>query len=77
MTIRFHIGDLPNLDKYTGDVAIDTEAMGLNPHRDRLCVVQLSPGDGSADVVPVSYTHLRAHETRGNLVCRLLLEKKK
>ncbi|MEP5758413.1 MAG: ribonuclease D [Litoreibacter sp.] len=53
MTIRFHIGDLPNLDKYTGDVAIDTEAMGLNPHRDRLCVVQLSPGDGSADVVQI------------------------
>ena len=53
MTIRFHTGDLPNLDKYTGDVAIDTEAMGLNPHRDRLCVVQLSPGDGSADVVQI------------------------
>ena len=53
MTIRFHIGDLPNLDKYSGDVAIDTEAMGLNPHRDRLCVVQLSPGDGSADVVQI------------------------
>ena len=53
MTIRFHTGDLPNLDKYTGDVAIDTESMGLNPHRDRLCVVQLSPGDGSADVVQI------------------------
>ena len=53
MSIRFHTGDLPNLDKYTGDVAIDTEAMGLNPHRDRLCVVQLSPGDGSADVVQI------------------------
>ena len=53
MTVRFHTGDLPNLDKYTGDVAIDTEAMGLNPHRDRLCVVQLSPGDGSADVVQI------------------------
>ena len=53
MTIRFHTGDLPNLDKYTGDVAIDTEAMGQNPHRDRLCVVQLSPGDGSADVVQI------------------------
>lgn len=54
MTIRFHKGDLPNLDKYSGDVAIDTEAMGLNPHRDRLCVVQLSPGDGSADVVQIA-----------------------
>lgn len=53
MTIRFHEGDLPDLTHYTGDVAIDSEAMGLNPHRDRLCVVQLSPGDGSADVVQI------------------------
>jgi ribonuclease D len=34
-------------------VAIDTETMGLDPRRDRLCVVQLSPGDGSADVVQI------------------------
>jgi ribonuclease D len=54
MTIRLHRGDLPNLDAYKGAVAIDTEAMGLDPHRDRLCVVQLSPGDGSADVVQIS-----------------------
>ena len=54
MTIRFHKGDLPDLDRYTGDVAIDTEAMGLQAHRDRLCVVQLSPGDGSADVVQIA-----------------------
>jgi ribonuclease D len=53
MTIRLHRGDLPNLSRYTGAVAIDTEAMGLDPHRDRLCVVQLSPGDGSADVVQI------------------------
>lgn len=54
MTIRLHKGDLPSLERYTGAVAIDTEAMGLNPHRDRLCVVQLSPGDGSADVVQIA-----------------------
>ena len=54
MTIRFHKGDLPDLDRYTGDVAIDTETQGLNPLRDRLCVVQLSPGDGSADVVQIA-----------------------
>ncbi len=53
-TIRMHQGDLPSLDAYTGAVAIDTEAMGLDPHRDRLCVVQLSPGDGSADVVQIA-----------------------
>ncbi len=53
MTIRFHRGDLPDLSRYSGAVAIDTETMGLDPHRDRLCVVQLSPGDGSADVIQI------------------------
>jgi ribonuclease D len=54
MTIRLHRGDLPNLSAYNGAVAIDTETMGLDPKRDRLCVVQLSPGDGSADVVQIA-----------------------
>jgi ribonuclease D len=53
MTIRLHRGDLPDLSRYKTSVAIDTETMGLDPHRDRLCVVQLSPGDGSADVVQI------------------------
>ncbi|EJW13089.1 Ribonuclease D related protein [Rhodovulum sp. PH10] len=53
MTIRLHRGDLPDLSHYPGAVAIDTETMGLRPERDRLCVVQLSPGDGSADVVQI------------------------
>jgi ribonuclease D len=53
MTHRLHRGDLPDLSRYKGAVAVDTEAMGLDPRRDRLCVVQLSPGDGSADVVQV------------------------
>lgn len=54
MTIRLHRGDLPELSRYTTSVAIDTETMGLNPHRDRLCVVQMSNGDGSADVVQIA-----------------------
>lgn len=55
MTIRFHKNDLPHLDHYAVDaVAIDTETLGLNPHRDRLCVVQISPGDGSADVIQIA-----------------------
>ncbi len=54
MTIRLHRGDLPDLSRYQGSVAIDTETLGLHPHRDRLCVVQLSPGDGSADVVQIA-----------------------
>ena len=60
MTIRFHRGDLPDLSRYAGAapsagaVAIDTETMGLSLPRDRLCLVQLSPGDGSADVVQIA-----------------------
>src|SRR3569623_684340 len=60
MTVRLHRGDLPDLSRYTNAVAIDTETMGLNPHRDRLCVVQLSPGDGSADVVQIPKGHTDA-----------------
>jgi len=53
MTIRLHRGDLPDLSAYKGAAAIDTETMGLDPRRDRLCVVQMSPGDGSADIVQI------------------------
>ncbi len=57
MTIRLHRGDLPDVSRYLNAtsraVAIDTETMGLDLNRDRLCVVQLSPGDGSADVVQI------------------------
>jgi ribonuclease D len=65
MTIRLHRGDLPDLSRYRQAVAIDTETMGLDHRRDRLCVVQLSGGDGSADVVKIprgstQATHLRA-----------------
>jgi ribonuclease D len=55
MTIRLHRGDIPDLSAYVGSVAIDTETMGLEHHRDRLCVVQLSPGDGSADIIQIPY----------------------
>ena len=54
MTIRLHQGDLPDLSNYGDIVAIDTETLGLKPHRDRLCVVQLSPGDGTCDVVQIA-----------------------
>lgn len=55
MTIRFHKNDLSDLAAYDAAeaVAVDSETLGLNPHRDRLCVVQLSPGDGTADVVQI------------------------
>jgi ribonuclease D len=54
MTIRFHKGDLAADVSYRGSVAIDTETLGLNPLRDRLCLVQLSGGDGNADVVQIA-----------------------
>jgi len=53
MTIRLHRGDLPDITRYKGAVAVDTETMGLDLTRDRLCVVQVSAGDGSADVVQI------------------------
>jgi ribonuclease D len=53
MTIRFHQGDLPDLGRFRESVAIDTETQGLNLQRDRLCLVQLSSGDGSADIVQI------------------------
>ena len=53
MKNRLHIDDLPN-DYVAGPVlAIDTETLGLNPHRDRLCLVQISRGDGDADLVQI------------------------
>jgi ribonuclease D len=51
MKIRLHKGDLPNGLDLGRTVAIDTETLGLNPGRDRLCLVQLSSGDGSAHLV--------------------------
>ena len=65
MTIRLHRGDLPDLSRYrSGAVAIDTETMGLELRRDRLCVVQLSPGDGSADVVQIPAQGINAPNLR-------------
>ena len=53
MTNRLHLGDLPPDYRPGAAVAVDTETLGLNPHRDRLCVVQVSTGDGTADVVQI------------------------
>ena len=53
MTNHLHISDLPDELDLGPEVAIDCETMGLNPHRDRLCVVQLSGGDGNAHIVQI------------------------
>jgi len=56
MNIRLHQGDLPDGLDLGGSIAIDTETMGLNPHRDRLCLVQLSAGDGHCHLVRIPVT---------------------
>lgn len=50
-TVKLHKGDLPASLEFGPSVAVDTETLGLKPHRDRLCVVQLSAGDGTAHLV--------------------------
>jgi ribonuclease D len=54
MSHRLHRGDLPEGIDFGAAVAIDTEAMGLHPHRDRLCLVQLSAGNGDAHLVQLA-----------------------
>lgn len=51
MTIHFHEGDLPAGIDFGASVAVDTETLGLEPLRDRLCLAQLSAGDGTAHLV--------------------------
>ena len=53
MTVRYHRGDLPADYDPGPAIAVDTETLGLVPSRDRLCVVQISRGDGDADVVQI------------------------
>jgi len=53
MKIKLHTNDLPNSVNFTESVAVDTEAMGLNHKRDRLCLVQLSSGNGVCHLVQI------------------------
>ncbi len=53
MSIELHQGDLPDGIDFGDAVAVDTETMGLDPHRDRLCLVQLSAGDGNCHLVQI------------------------
>ena len=69
MTIRFHRGDLPAGFEPGPSLAVDTETLGLQPHRDRLCVVQVSRGDGSADVVQIA-----ADQARPEVLVRVLAD---
>jgi ribonuclease D len=71
MTITLHRNDLPDGLDLGPVVAIDTETMGLNPHRDRLCLVQLSAGDGSVHLVQIARGQKRAPN-----LARLLRDRK-
>jgi ribonuclease D len=74
MTIRLHRGDLPDGYAAGSSVAIDTETLGLNPNRDRLCLVQLSTGDGSADLVQIAPGQGRAPNLERVLKDRSILK---
>ena len=69
MTHYLHRGDLPAGLSFGSAVAVDSETMGLRLGRDGLCVVQLSPGDGSADVVQIA-----AAQTSAPNIQRLLAD---
>ena len=71
LTNVLHKGDLPNKLDLGSIVAIDCETMGLNFHRDRLCLVQLSGGDGIAHMVQIA----AGQEYAPNL-CKLLTNEK-
>ncbi|MGO9422139.1 ribonuclease D [Roseiarcus sp.] len=60
MTVRLHRADLPDDWTFGDAVAIDTETLGLEVGRDRLCVVQLSRGDGDAEIVQIVHGQTRA-----------------
>ena len=59
MKIKLHINDLPNNVNFSKSVAIDTEAMGLNHTRDRLCLVQLSSGNGICHLLQIRNNFLK------------------
>ncbi|MEO0743913.1 MAG: ribonuclease D [Pseudomonadota bacterium] len=69
MTNYLHISDLPDDLDLGPMVAIDCETMGLHPHRDRLCVVQLSAGDGDAHMVQI-----KLGQTDAPNLCKLLTD---
>ena len=60
MTIHVHRGDLPDGVDFGASVAVDSETLGLKPLRDRLCVVQLSAGDGDAHLVQIPKKDIKA-----------------
>ena len=73
-TIHLHRHDLPEGLSLGPVVAVDTETMGLNPHRDRLCLVQLSGGDGHAHLVQLIPESLGGHGFRCPNLTRMMAD---
>ncbi|MGY6645970.1 MAG: ribonuclease D [Salinarimonas sp.] len=72
MSVRHHLGDLPADYDPGPAIAVDTETLGLNPLRDRLCVVQISKGDGEADVVQITREQLSTPHGGAPVLARVL-----
>ena len=75
MTIYFHEKDIPNEIEFEGSVAIDTETMGLKTNRDRLCLIQLSAGNGDAHLLRIDNIKLNTTQKYENL--KKILKNKK
>ena len=75
MTIYFHEKDIPNDIEFKGSVAIDTETMGLKTYRDRLCLIQISAGNGDAHLLKIDNTKLITKQKYTNL--KKILKNKK
>jgi ribonuclease D len=76
MAISLHRGDLPADLSFGQSVAIDTETMGLIPHRDRLCQVQLSAGDGNAHLVQIPRGQISPGSAKAPRLAALLADPK-
>ncbi len=72
--IHLHRHDLPDGTDLGPVVAVDTETMGLNPHRDRLCLVQMSAGDGTAHLVQLIPPSLGGHGYDAPNLARLMAD---
>ena len=75
MTIFFHEKDIPNEIEFEGSVAIDTETMGLKTNRDRLCLIQLSAGNGDAHLLRIDNPKVNTTQKYKNL--KKILQNKK
>jgi ribonuclease D len=74
MTIKVYKGDLPAQIELGPAVAIDTETMGLDPRRDKLCLVQLSAGDGNAHLIQIDRTTFSAPRLKSLLEDRNVMK---